>query len=68
MPHLVGEIMHTRISSISLLVQEVLDGKYMFGKYCQQLNTIIYEARDDGYVVLHNIMRMLHTILMEEKL
>ena len=48
-----------------LVVSMVMNRKYMLGKYFQSCNTFVTSARYDGYMILHNTMKMVHPILME---
>ena len=45
---------------MSCLVSNILNGEDISGKYYQQFKKIVTVARDDGYMSLHIIMRMVY--------
>ena len=59
------EIQSRRVFT-SCLISRVLNGKDMFGKYLNKLKTIVTTARHGVYVYLHNIMRLVQPIIMED--
>ena len=46
-------------------VSKVLNGKYVFGKDFLAFNTNYTVARGDRYAILHNTMRLVHIILID---
>ena len=59
-PYLVGLTTHSRRLFMSCLVSNILNGEDISGKYYQQFKKIVTVARDDGYMSLHIIMRMVY--------
>ena len=60
----VSEIIR-RSSFMSRLVSNVLNGKDTFGKYYQSFKTFVTLSMDDWYMSLHNIMIMVHPVLIQ---
>ena len=58
--------MHTRRGFTSHQISKVLNGEEVYGKYFQKLKTIVTVDRHEGYANIHNTMRLVHPIIMED--
>ncbi len=62
----VGEEKHSNRTKMSSLLHMLLNNENMFPKNAPEMRNIVTAARGDGYLALHNIMRLEHPLLNED--